>query len=365
MNILSNDFVIILPDWAYTSYANNTLVEYGMAILIFLITLIILYLFVNVILGRLKVLSAKTAISFDDAIIDMIEGYGWPLYVFISSYIGIQFIEVGSQITNLYRSLTIIILVYYVIRSLQSLIHYGFCSVVKKRVVTDKYFDPAILNPFETVINIICWTIGLLLILQNLGFNITALLGGLGIGGIALAFSLQNVLSDLFASISIFFDRPFKSGDFIIVGNDMGVVKKIGIKSTRIESLNGQEIIIPNKELADARVNNYKHMQSRRVVFNLTLSYQTSIKKLKALKISITEIIDAMERTRLDRVHFLKFGDSALVFEVAYYILSSDYNVYMDIQEQINFAIKESVEKKGIEMAYPTQTIYIGNKDAM
>jgi len=195
--------------------------------------------------------------------------------------------------------------------------------------------------------------------LSNFGYNISTLIAGLGIGGVAIALALQNILTDIFASFSIYFDKPFQTGDFIIVGNDLGVVKKIGIKTTRLQTLQGEELVISNKELTETRIHNYKKMQKRRIVFNFGLTYDTSSAKLKKVLQILKGIIDKIEIAELDRVHFNKFGDFSLNFEVVYYLASSDYNEYMDTQQAINLAIKEKFEKDGIKFAYPTQTVFV------
>ena len=170
--------------------------------------------------------------------------------------------------------------------------------------------------------------------------------------------ALQNVLSDIFASFSIYFDQPFKKGDFIIVGEDLGVVQKIGIKSTRIRHLHGEEVTISNRELTSARVHNYKKMENRRVVFNIGVVYSTPSRKLRKGVEIIKDVIKGIRDVELERAHFKSYGDFSLNIEVAYHVLTGDYGKYMDIQQEMNFAIKERFEKEGIEFAYPTQTIY-------
>ena len=184
-------------------------------------------------------------------------------------------------------------------------------------------------------------------------------MAGLGIGGIAIAFALQNILSDIFASFSIYFDKPFKVDDFIIIGDDKGVVKKIGIKSTRIQTLQGEELVISNKELTESRVHNYKKMERRRIVFVFGVTYETPTEKVKKIPSIIKDIIEKTELADIDRVHFKEFADFSLNFEVVYYLKTSDYAEYMDTQQEINLAMKEHFEKEQIEFAYPTQTVFV------
>ena len=205
----------------------------------------------------------------------------------------------------------------------------------------------------------ILWSVGLLLILSNLGINVTSLIAGLGIGGIAIALALQNTLSELFSSFSIYFDKPFIPGDFIVVGDKKGTVEKIGIKTTRLKALQGEELVISNKELTSAQIQNFKKMKDRRISFSFGITYETPVDKIKKIPGMVQEIIEGENGTRFDRAHFSRFDDSALNFDVVYYVQTGDYTKYMDTQQNINIKIMEAFEEMGIAMAYPTQTIYI------
>lgn len=196
----------------------------------------------------------------------------------------------------------------------------------------------------------ILWSIAILILLDNFGVNITTLIAGLGIGGIAIAFALQAILGDVMASFSIYFDRPFEIGDYIVTGDIAGNVKKIGIKSTKIDSLTGEEIIIPNKDLGNSRVRNYKRMQKRRILFTLRVTYETPLEKLKMIPDIITKIVNENEICNLDRVNFYKFGDYSLIFEVVYYVLDPDYKVYMDIQQKLILKLKKVSKKKVLNL---------------
>ncbi len=212
---------------------------------------------------------------------------------------------------------------------------------------------------FSVTIAVVLWSLGLLLILSNLGVNVVSLVAGLGIGGIAIALAAQNILSDFFSSYSITLDQPFKEGDFIVVGQHMGVVKKIGIKTTRLQALQGEEIVIPNQELTTTRVQNFKRMRERRIVFGFGVTYDTSPEQLREIPEAVRAIIEAEEHTRFDRAHFVRFGESGLEFEVVYYINRSEYDLYMNAQQAINLAIMERFAAQGIAFAFPTRTVHI------
>lgn len=209
------------------------------------------------------------------------------------------------------------------------------------------------------LVNVVIWALVLLLTLDNLGINITALVAGLGIGGIAVALALQNVLGDLFASLSIALDQPFVVGDFLSVDEFLGSVEFIGIKSTRLRSLSGEQIIISNGDLLKSRVRNYGRMSERRVVFGTTVTYDTPIEKLEELPNIIRDIVKSQPGTRFDRAHFAKHGDWALEFETVYYVLSADFNRYMDTQQAINLALHRKFAGLGVEFAYPTRKVFV------
>lgn len=201
--------------------------------------------------------------------------------------------------------------------------------------------------------------VAVLLALQNLGVDVTALVAGLGIGGIAIALAVQNILGDLFSSLSIVLDKPFVVGDFIIVGDEMGTVEHIGLKSTRVRSLWGEQLVFRNTDLLASRIRNFKRMQERRVVVTIGVTYQTPVETVRSLPGEIRGIIERQKSVRFDRAHFKGFGASSLDFEYVYWVLSSDYNVYMDIQQEINLSLAARFEELKVEFAYPTQTLFV------
>ncbi len=201
---------------------------------------------------------------------------------------------------------------------------------------------------------VVVWSIALLLILNNLGFDVTALVAGLGIGGIAVALAAQNILGDLFASLAIVLDQPFVVGDFVILDDKLGTVERIGIKTTRIRSLSGEQLIISNADLLASRIHNFKRMAQRRVVFTINVVYGTPAEKVEKLPGMLRAIVEAQEQVRFDRAHFARYGDIALIYEVVYWVLSADYNVYADTQQRINLAIYRQLRDEEIEFAYLT-----------
>jgi small-conductance mechanosensitive channel len=211
----------------------------------------------------------------------------------------------------------------------------------------------------KKVIQVVVYVVALLLILYVFQVDLTGAVVGLGVGGIAIAFALQSTLSDVFSAFSIYFDRPFEIGDFIVVGDYSGTVTNIGVKSTRLKLLQGEELIVSNKELTNASVRNFRKLEKRRVTFTIGVTYDTKNEKLRKIPGIIKDIFDNVEGADLDRVNFTEFGDFSLKFLVIYYVNSSDWGKYLDTQEKINFSIKEAFEREGIEMAFPTSTIYV------
>ncbi len=206
---------------------------------------------------------------------------------------------------------------------------------------------------------IFLWSLLFLLMLDNLGVDVTALITGLGIGGIAVALAVQNILSDILASLSIVLDKPFVVGDFLIVNDYLGTVEHIGLKTTRIRSLSGEQIVFSNNDLLSSRIRNYKRMNERRIAFTVGIEYGTPRAVVRQIPDVLKEVIQSLDNVRFDRSHFQKFGDFALIFECVYYVLSADYNTYMDVQQEINFGIQERFEALDVTIAFPTQSVFL------
>ncbi len=206
---------------------------------------------------------------------------------------------------------------------------------------------------------LVLFTVLSLVALDTMGVDVTALIASLGIAGIAIGLALQNVVGDLFASLSIVLDKPFEIGDFVIVGEFMGTIEQIGLRTTRVRSLSGEQLVFTNNDLLQSRIRNYKRMQERRVVFTVGVTYDTDRSLLARLPDEIREVVEAQEQVRFDRSHFKGFGPSSLDFETVYWVLSADYNVFMDIQQAINLALVERFADLDAEFAFPTQTLHL------
>ncbi|HDZ60127.1 MAG TPA: mechanosensitive ion channel family protein, partial [Candidatus Pacearchaeota archaeon] len=303
-------------------------------------------------LNILQKASRKTKIIWDDIIIDFIKGIKWPFFVFIALYISAKTLALSDIIEKILGYLMIIFIVFYATKGIIQIVDHLVKKEIKKRTEKQKREDTSMVKVMGVIVKVIIWTLALLMILSNFGIEITPLIAGIGVGGIAIALALQTILGDLFSAFAIYLDKPFQEGDFIILGNDMGVVKHIGIKTTRIQTLQGQELVVSNSELTSSRINNYKRMQKRRIVFGFGIEYNTPVRKMEKIKSIVKKIIDKEKLAELDRVHFKEFGDFSLNYEVVYYLKTSDYNKYMDTQESINLSLKEAFEKEKIGFAF-------------
>lgn len=351
------------------SFIGNTVWEWLVGVGVFGIVLLALYVFKWFILHRLHRLAKKTDTDVDDLLIESIKVVHWPFYILASFFIGIKFISVPEIIYKISYYALLIAIVYYAVRSLEKFIDWSINKVAKTEQEgleegeeSEVPEQAGIVKLMATLAKIALWAGAVALLLANMGYDITSLIAGLGIGGIAVALAVQNLLGDLFSSLCIYLDKPFRPGDFINVGTNYGTVKHVGIKTTRIETLEGEELVVSNSQLTSSEIRNFGVMEQRRVVFTLGVVYNTPPEKLKRIPPIIKEIIQEQEKTEVDRVHFKTFGDYSLIFEAVYYVQTTDYIEYMDIQERINLGIAEKFGQEEIEMAYPTQTIHVNSR---
>lgn len=334
--------------------------ELIVSILIFLASLIVGWSIYRFFEKYLLKWAEKTKTTLDDEILKNIKK---PIYFFIiliGLYYSIKALSIlkpySSIIDDIFSLLEIVLIAFVITRITNVLLAWYAERRAKEKASEHLIFV------LKNIVKGIVALFALLSLLTAWGVDLSGAIVGLGVSGIVIGFALQNVLADFFSAFSIYFDRPFEVGDFIIVGDYAGTVTKITLKSTRIKLLQGEELVVPNKELTSTSVRNFKKMRKRRVVFTFGVTYDTPLEKLKKIPGIIEDIInhDKLEHVdKLDRVHFTEFGDFSLNFEVVYYLNTKDYIKYRDTQQAINFAIKEAFEKEGIEMAFPTQTIYL------
>ncbi|MEE9912084.1 MAG: mechanosensitive ion channel family protein [Deltaproteobacteria bacterium] len=340
----------------------NTLQNWLIAVCILMAVFVALKIIQRVVIRKLSRLAAATDNQVDDLIVSMLKQTKFLILLVASAYVASQAITIKPSIAVLWQKAVILILIIQGGLWASAGISFALGRTIQKRMDQDASSATTI-TFLGFVARLILWVIVLLLILDNLGVNITGLVAGLGIGGIAIALAVQNILGDLFASLSIVLDKPFVIGDFVVVDALSGTVEHIGLKTTRIRSLSGEQLIFSNNDLLKSRIRNYKRMEERRIVFGFGIVYQTPLEKLTFIKTMVGDIIKKQENARLDRVHFKEYGDSSLNFEVVYFVANPDFNLYMDVQEAINLEIFRRFQEEGIEFAYPTRTLYL-QKDA-
>jgi small-conductance mechanosensitive channel len=307
--------------------------------------------------GRIKQWAKKTKNSVDDFIVSTLEKIKWE-WVVIGVFVATRYLDFSQTFDVWMLWIFVFVMLYRIIRISNSFMDYVTAKVYLEKEAVDSGSKGAVKH-IVLILKIGVAGVLIVMALDNLGFNIGALIAGLGVTGIIIGLAVQNIVGDLFSSFCIIFDKPFEVGDFIIVGDFMGVVENIGIKTTRLTSLGGEQLVFSNSDLTGSRIRNYKRMAQRRIVFGFGVEYGTEEEKLKSIPSAVKTIIGEIEDTTCDRAHFQKFGDSSLYFEVVYYVLSADYTKYMDIQERINFEIFSKFKNEGINFAFPTQTLHV------
>jgi small-conductance mechanosensitive channel len=322
----------------------------------------VLFWFIRlVVIVRLDALAQKTTQQFDDTLVAAIKSIRPWVYNLIAFYVALQLYTLPVLAGQIILGLLYFAFVWQGIQVAKTFVHYGVVNFVEKDEDGDGIIDSGAAtasNLITLIASILLWVLGVIFVLSNIGIEVTSLIAGLGIGGIAIAFALQGVLSDLFASFSIYFDKPFRIGDFIVIGADSGTVEKIGVKTTRIRALQGEELVVSNAELTSVRVQNFKKMQERRISSQFGITYETPQEKVQIVAGIVEQIFSDITNCHLDRVHFTTFADSALLFEVVYFIESSEYVDFLDAQQTFNFTLMKEFVERGIDFAYPTQTIY-------
>jgi len=341
----------------------NSLLQWLIAVAALLFSYLLLRLAKHIVGRRLAAFSTRTETQWDDVIAEAINKTKTVFLLIAGLFIGSLFLQLPERIQSIIHNLFVIALliqagIWLGVITLSMLEHH------RQRALKKNPAAATTINAIGFLSRIVIWSVVILVALDNIGIDVTALVAGLGIGGVAVALSLQNILGDLFASLSIILDKPFVIGDFLNIDDYLGSVEYVGLKTTRVRSLSGEQLIFSNSDLLKSRIRNFGRMYERRVVFSIGVTYDTPREKLKRIPHIIRETIEKQEKTRFDRSHFMKYGDYALLFETVYYVLSPDYNVYMDIQQAIYFDIHEAFEQEHINFAYPTQKLFVAQTPA-
>ncbi len=341
----------------HTPILGNDLLRWLIALAVAVGSYVVLRTVRGVVRRRLTKLAERTRVALDDVLVGMLGATRTITFLASAIYLGSLGLVLGARAHEIVgRGFVLVLLFQFALWANNAL-----------RTVLERYHRDESLGPGRRtglaaigfVGRLTLFTIVLLLALENLGIHVNTLLAGLGISSLAVALALQNILGDLFASLSIVFDKPFEIGDFIIVDQHLGTVEHVGLRTTRIRSLSGEQLVFSNNDLIKSRIRNYKRMAERRVVFSFGVTYQTPRDTVARIAGMVREIVERQDKVRFDRSNFKEFGAYSLNFETVYWMLDPDYNLYMDTQERINLAMMEAFEREGIEFAFPTQTLFL------
>jgi small-conductance mechanosensitive channel len=351
------------PHWDLLGreFLGNSVLKWLSAALITLGLLAVLYFTKNTVARRLRVLSERTGNRWIAPLSRIFRRTGFLVVLAVALWAGSQALDLPELGENLLR-------------------HVAVLTIVIQIGIWGHAFIPHLVDTFERVEELdartraaatvaltfvgrlLLWTIVFIIGLENLGVQVSTLLTSLGIGGVAVALASKSVLGDLLASLSIVLDRPFVVGDLILINGFLGNVERIGLRTTDVRSVNGEQFVFSNNDLLSSRISNYGRMSERRIIFSISVVYSTPFAKLSRIPDMLREIIEKEDGARPDRIHFKSYGDFSLDFEIVYWVEDSDYKIYMDIQQRINFEIYRRFETEGIEFAYPTQTLYMAQQ---
>ncbi|MDI1244965.1 MAG: mechanosensitive ion channel family protein [Rhodoferax sp.] len=340
---------------------NNTLNDLSYALLVAATFMLLLLALRWLVLRYLERVAKNTETVIDDFLIDVLSATRVLLAATIGLYLGSHFLTLPAALEKWVGRIFVIALILQVGFWASRGLIFWLRNHFSQGDEADQGARTMTLSLLSFLGRVVVWVLVLLSMLDNLGINVTALVASLGIGGIAIALAAQNILGDLFASLTIAIDKPFVVGDFIILGEEMGTVEHVGLKTTRLRSLSGEQIIMSNNDLLQSRIHNYKRMAERRALFAIGVTYDTPAEKLELIPKLIEQAVTAQTDARFDRAHFKSFGAFSLDFETVYYVRKPDYNVFMNVQQGINLHLVRSFAEHRIEFAFPTQTLHLNN----
>ena len=339
-------------------FYHNSLQAWLVAGIVFVVIGTTLLIVRTLLTRRLAKVAARTSTTADDAVVDLLRRTRY-FFILAAAVAGATFfLDLPKRALAVGHVLgTIALILQFAIWG-NGLITFWFRNYAERKADTDVASRTTI-AAFSFVARAILWSMLLLVGLNRLGVDITALITGLGVGGIAIALAVQNVLGDLFAALAIVLDKPFVVGDAISVDTMTGTVENVGLKTTRIRSVNGEQLIFSNTDLLKSRIRNFKRMQERRVVLTIGVSYDTPPDTVARIPDMLREAVESQEQVRFDRSHFMSYGESALNFETAYFVLTSDYLTYANKNQAVNLAVLRRFATEKIDFAFPTRTIVV------
>lgn len=335
-----------------TVYFGNTVRDWLTALLLICGCIVLLRLVRTRVLIKVKQWTSRSNNTVDDFVLAAIEKAVLPVLYILALYAGLSYLKLSVQGDRVIQIFVLVVITFYVLRLITFIAEYLVSGFLKKHDESDirnKQTRGLIL-----ILNLVLYILGCIFLLDNLGYNVTTVIAGLGISGIAIALAAQTILGDLFSYFVIFFDKPFEIGDFIVVDDKRGTIEYIGLKTTRLRALSGEQIIFSNTNLTNSRVHNHKRLEKRRAAFNIAVHADTSHQTLKKIPGLIKNIIEAQPDLVYDRGHFVSFGQTSFNFEFIYYVNNPDYNLYMDRQQIINLQILEVFGHESIRIATPS-----------
>lgn len=345
-------------EWLQVSVLGNPLAAWAVALLVTFVVASVLPVIKGFIGRRLRRRAEHDGAVVSRYLAEMAAGTRASVMLIVAVFIGARAVDLSPKLDAALAGITAVALLLQAALWAQRALNV-WLQRYRAQALQEDTGAATTVGVIGFVARTVLWSVALLMILDNLGFDITTLVASLGIGGIAIALAVQNVLGDLFASLSIALDKPFVVGDFIIVGDLAGSVENVGLKTTRVRSLSGEQLVFANTDLLASRIRNFKRMFERRIVFTFGVLYSTPRQTLADIPKVVRQIIETQDKVRFDRAHFFAFGDSSLNFEVVYYVLDPDYGRYMDIQQAINLALIDHFTEMGVEFAFPTRTLHI------
>jgi small-conductance mechanosensitive channel len=346
-----------MTDFLNSQFLGNTAQDWIIAAVLFVLVMVLVRTVIGIVVKRLSAIASKTETDVDDLVTELLEKTKFLFVALLALYTGSLSLSLGQEVGAVLSTTLVLGLLAQGALWANGIVNYMLGSWARQKFQGDPTISTA-LGSVGFLIRFAVWSTFIMLALANLDIDIGPLIASLGIGGVALALALQGVLGDLFASLSIIFDKPFAVGDSIRVGDLSGTVEHVGLKSTRLKAVTGEQLVFSNSDLLSSRIQNYQRRQERRCAFTLGVTYDTPSEKLERIPDLIQEIIESRENTRFDRCFFMVFGDSALNFETVYYIVVPDFKTYGETHHAINLEIFRRFGEEGIEFAYPTQKVY-------
>jgi small-conductance mechanosensitive channel len=339
-------------------FVANTPTQMLTALAVFVGGTLVLGICKRIVQFRLAKISRKTATQVDDVAVDLVRRTSRIFLAAIAFRAATAWLNLADELHHDVHQVLMVIVWVQIGLWGRGLVRFGVVRMVSARAGDDpaRTMGVTVLNFLGQVA---VWSVVLLLCLESLNVSVTTLIASLGVGGIAVALAAQNILGDLFASIAILLDKPFVVGDAIVIGDFQGTVERIGVKTTRLRSVSGEQIVIGNHDLVSSRVRNFKRLVERRNVMTVSVSYATPYEQIAAIPRILEEIVRSTNDTRFERAHFKALGDSSLAYELVYFVLKSDYNVFMDVQQEINLKILQRLGEEGIDLAFPTQVVHL------